>query len=108
MKYLCAIFCILNLIIGTAGSLPIFMVTTLSQGTQGGNELNFFVLALKELNFFVLALIAFPFTCFACAILCPVMFHYNFNRLSVLFGLLPTILVLMLVLFIINFISTMQ
>ena len=98
MKYLCAIFCILNLIIGTAGSLPIFMVTTLSQGTQGGNELNFFVLAL----------IAFPFTCFACAILCPVMFHYNFNRLSVLFGLLPTILVLMLVLFIINFISTMQ
>ena len=95
MKYLCAIFCILNLIIGTAGSLPIFMVISLNQSKN-------------ELNFFVLALIAFPFTCFACAILCPVMFHYNFNRLSVLFGLLPTILVLMLVLFIINFISTMQ
>ena len=95
MKYLCAIFCILNLIIGTAGSLPIFMVISLNQSKN-------------ELNFFVLALIAFPSTCFACAILCPVMFHYNFNRLSVMFGLLPTILVLMLVLFIINFISTMQ
>lgn len=49
-----------------------------------------------EKIFGIFILFGVPFLCFSCVILCPIMGYYNLNRLYILTGKLPIILMLAL------------